>query len=76
MRTARALCPTVALLALPFVAAVIPALAGAADPELSLPEAVRQALASNLDLITQRQALAAATDEPTPRASHAIFITA
>jgi len=63
MRTARALCPTVALLALPFVAAVIPALAGAADPELSLPEAVRQALASNLDLITQRQALAAARQE-------------
>jgi outer membrane protein len=63
MRTARALHPTVALLALPFVAAVIPALAGAADPELSLPAAARQALGSNLDLITQRQALEASRQE-------------
>jgi outer membrane protein TolC len=35
----------------------------AAAPDLSLPDAVLQALASNLDLIAQRQALAAARQE-------------
>jgi outer membrane protein TolC len=35
----------------------------AAPPELSLPEAALQAIASNLDLIAQRQALAAARQE-------------
>jgi outer membrane protein len=34
-----------------------------ADPEISLPDAVRQAIASNLDLLTQRRALAAAREE-------------
>jgi outer membrane protein TolC len=33
------------------------------DPELSLPEAVRQALESNLDLIAQRRALDSARAE-------------
>ncbi len=35
----------------------------AADPEVSLPEATRQAIASNLDLAARRQALAAAREE-------------
>jgi outer membrane protein TolC len=35
----------------------------AADTELTLPEVVRQALASNLDLVAQRQSLAAAREE-------------
>jgi len=35
----------------------------AADAEISLPDAVRQAISSNLDLVSQRQALAAAHAE-------------
>ena len=35
----------------------------AADPELSLPDAVREALASNLDLLAQAENLAAAREE-------------
>ena len=54
MRTPRALIPSAALWLL---AAPIPA--GAADPELSLADAVHQALESNLDLAAQRRALAA-----------------
>jgi outer membrane protein TolC len=38
-------------------------LARAADPNLSLPQAVRQAIESNLDLIAQRQSLAASREE-------------
>jgi outer membrane protein TolC len=52
MRPARALFPT----ALWLLAAPIPA---AADPELGLADAVRQALEANLDLAAQRRALAA-----------------
>jgi outer membrane protein TolC len=37
--------------------------ARAADAEISLPDAVRQAISSNLDLVSQRQALAAARAE-------------
>jgi outer membrane protein len=40
-----------------------PAVEPAAEPELSLAEAVRQAVASNLDLVTQRQALEADRQE-------------
>lgn len=38
-------------------------MSNAADPGISLSEAVRQALASNLDLVAQRQALAAARED-------------
>ena len=54
MRTLRVLGPSAALWLL---AASIPA--GAADPELGLTDAVRQALEANLDLAAQRRALAA-----------------
>jgi len=44
--------------------AMAPAAVGrAADPELSLPDAVREALASNLDLLAQAENLAAAREE-------------
>ena len=44
--------------------AMAPASIGrAADPEISLPDAVREALASNLDLVAQGQQLAAAREE-------------
>jgi len=45
------------------LAAWIPATAGAADPELGLADAARQALESNLDLAAQRSALAADREE-------------
>ncbi len=44
--------------------AIAPASVGrAADPEISLPGAVREALASNLDLLAQGESLAAAREE-------------
>ena len=56
MQTARVRLPSTVLLLL---AALLPAAAGAADPELGLDDAVRQALESNLDLAARRRALAA-----------------
>ena len=60
MRTPRALWPCVSLW---LFAAWMPAVAGAADTEVSLPEAVRQALESNLDLAARRRALEADREE-------------
>jgi outer membrane protein TolC len=60
MRTARtAWCKATLWL----LAAAFPAGAGAADPELDLEDAVREALEANLDLSAQRRALAAKKQE-------------
>ena len=60
MRIPRALRSSAALW---LFAASIPAVAGAADSEVSLPEAVRQALESNLELAARRRALEANHEE-------------